>query len=165
MMRFRFIRFIFATFVVISLCACKPRLLPDSSIVDTKENRAVTEFMNTYRQAIVAKDIDAIMALIAPDYYEDNAGRIKESSAYGYSKLREKLETAFSHTGDLTLMLHIQHVQRLGSMFEVVYYFNEQGQLNFPAGTEWVATADVNRMMLRMKGASLKDGLEIVSGL
>jgi ketosteroid isomerase-like protein len=53
--------------------ACGPRLLPGTDIREDKDTRAVYDELLQYKQAMNARDAAAILALTAPDYF-DNQG-------------------------------------------------------------------------------------------
>lgn len=165
---YRFLRFSARAFLVLlpilALTACKPRLLPNTSVPDTKENRAVTDFLNLYKKATESRSVQEVMALVADDYFE-NGTRFESNEKYGYTKLAEKLTQAFEKTEAISLNLFVQHVQRKDRNFEVVYYFVEKALIKYPSESRWMSANDVNRMVLRMKGNTLRDGFEIVAGL
>ena len=144
--------------------ACKPGLLPQSSVPDTKENRAVKEFLDTYKSATECRSVDGIMDLVAPDFFE---GLHSEESRdkYGYSELRTKLQNTFAKIDTLTLSYHIQKIERKENLFFVYYYFVQRALVSYPSEPEWVTVTDVNRMVLRMKGKQISDGFEILSGI
>jgi hypothetical protein len=149
---------------LLALTACKPRLLPDTSVRDTKDNRAVIEFLKLYKKATESRSVQEVMALVADDYFE-NGTRFESNDKYGYSQLADKLTQAFEKTEAITLTFYVQNIQRKGRIFEVVYYFVERALIKYPSEARWMSANDVNRVVLRMKGSSVKDGFEIVSGL
>lgn len=121
--------------------------------------------MANYKLAIEAKDIERVLSLVAPDYYQSPEEGRRGEKTYGKAKLKEKLEEAFEHISEVSLGLHIQHIYNESNLFEVVYYFTQQAMIDMPTGKEWSSLSDVNRMIIRQKGPEYEDGFEIVSGL
>jgi hypothetical protein len=147
-----------------SLSACKPNLLPMSSVSNTAENRAVMQFMDKYKNAIEQHSVAEVMALVAPDFYE-SSGTDNAEDDYGYSQLQQKLEKAFARVKNLTLRYHVQQIARKDDQLFVYYYFNEHILADFPVGEEWMAGNDVNRLVLRVRSKAQGGGYEILSGL
>jgi len=58
--------------LALALAACKPSLLPGTSIEDTSDNRAVIDFVTEYRDAVEARSAAKVLSLVADDYWEDN---------------------------------------------------------------------------------------------
>lgn len=50
--------------------ACGPRLLPGTQIQENRDTRAIYDTLVAYRQAINARDPAAVIALVAPDYFD-----------------------------------------------------------------------------------------------
>lgn len=149
---------------VTALSACKPTLLPDSSVRDTYENRAVMCFLEDYKEASDARSANDVMDLVAADFFE-NGGTTGPGDKYGYSILREKLTRTFERVESLNLRLHVQRIERHDNIFDVYYYFVERALVHYPLNTQWITASDFNRMVLRMKGDALEDGFEILSGI
>lgn len=150
--------------VLASVASCKPRLIPNSSVPDTKENRAVIAFMEEYKNAIITRSIPDIMLLVSPDYLETN-GTAEAADDYNYSQLQDKLQKTYAHVKEVTLRLHIQNIVRKDNQFLVFYFYNQHTLVELPSGEQWMALNDVNRLALKMKGKAVSDGFEILSGL
>lgn len=144
--------------------ACKPRLIPNTSVPDTRENRAVLDFMENYKNALVSRSIPDIMLLVSPDYLETN-GTSEAADDYNYVKLQDKLEKTYAHVKEMTLRFHIQNITRTDDRIQVYYFYSQHSLVDLPAGEQWMAVNDVNRLILKLKNKSASDGLEIVSGL
>ncbi len=147
-----------------SLSACKPRLLPMSSVSNTATNRAIMQFMDQYKNAIEQHSVAEVMTLVAPDFYE-SSGTDNTKDDYGYAQLQQKLEKAFARVKNLTLRYHVQQIERKDDQVLVYYYFNEHILADFPVGEEWMAGNDVNRLVLRVRSKAQGAGYEILSGL
>lgn len=144
--------------------ACKPKLIPNTSVPDTKENLAVASFMESYKNAITSRSVADIMLLVSPDYLETN-GTLEAHDDFNYSQLQEKLEKTYAHIKEVTLKFHIQKIVRKDGRINVYYFYNQHSLVTLPSGEQWMANNDVNRLVLKPKGKRLADGFEIVSGL
>lgn len=150
--------------LVLALSACKPRLIPNSSVPDTKENRVVTTFMEDYKSAIINRSVPDIMLLVSPDYLE-TSGTSEPGDDYNYAQLQDKLEKTYAHIKEVTLRIHIQNITRKDDHIQVYYFYNQHSLVDLPTGEQWMALNDVNRLVLKLKGKKASDGMEILSGL
>jgi hypothetical protein len=46
--------------------------IPNTTVKDTPENRAVITFMENYRNAVESRDVGALLAMAHPQYLDDN---------------------------------------------------------------------------------------------
>jgi hypothetical protein len=146
--------------------ACKPSLLPGTAVEDTADNRAVVDFVQEYSAAVEARSADAVMGLVAPDYWED-LGTVDQSDDYGVEKLQADLARNFDHAKAIHLEIFVQQVifDEDGDLVSVDYKYKQRALLSFEAGDRWVSHTDVNRLVLRKAGEDEEDGFRIVSGL
>jgi hypothetical protein len=72
------------------LPSCFLTNIPNTDIPDTHENREVVEFAERYRHAVEQRDIRTLLAMAAPNYFED-AGTPQGDDDYGYDGLRRVL--------------------------------------------------------------------------
>lgn len=150
--------------LVLVSAGCKPRLIPDSSVRDTTENRAVVAFMDEYKNAVIARSVPDIMFLVSPDYLE-TSGTPEPEDDFNYTQLQENLRKTYALVKEVTLRIHIQKITRKDNKISVFYFYNQHSLVELPSGEQWMALNDVNRMVLKMKGKKASDGFEIVSGL
>lgn len=146
---------------------CKPALLPGTTVEDTADNRAVVDFMERYREAIERRSADDILALVAPDYFEDNA-TVEQADDYGVEGLRAHLVDDFQKTKQIQLELLVQNIEFDEGKVNVDYRYRQRALLTLPAGDKWVTHTDVNRIVLREDESARGDTLarfRIVSGL
>jgi hypothetical protein len=159
-------RTLLVALLVASTGGCKPDLIPGTKLEDTAENRAVFDFMEDYRKAMEARSAEAVLALVAEDFFEDN-GNSNQDDDYGIEKLRTELARNFEHTAVIQLRLELQHVEpaKDENNTHVYYRYLQRALLKLPSGSRWVSQSDVNRIVLRRKGDSHEDGFLIVAGL
>ena len=145
--------------------ACTPSLIPGTTVEDSEENRAVLEFLNKYRKAVVDRNVEGVVGLCAPDYFED-AGTAEQTDDYGLAQLREKLGRALGQTKEVQLEIIVQAIERdadkKDAPVRVIYRYNQRARVDFPAGEKWITVSNVNRLVLRSDAAG---GFLIVSGL
>ncbi len=164
--RQRLLFFVTAILTVMTVIGCKPDLLPGTNIEDTSENRAVIEFVEEYRKAVESRSSEAVLKLVADDYFEDR-GTATDTDDYGIEKLRSDLETHFQVADVVQLRVEVQHVKYdpENDLVHVYYRYLQRAHLDLPAGSKWVTDSDINRLVLRQTGMSPTDGMLIVSGL
>ena len=126
--------------------ACAPALIPGTSVEDSEENRQVLEFLNKYRRAVIDKNLDGVVSLCAPDYFEDN-GTVEQTDDYGLAQLRDKLGHTLGQTKEIQLEIIVQTIERdeaePKAPLRVVYRYNQRALLTFPAGDKWITVSAV----------------------
>jgi hypothetical protein len=156
--------------VVAAFCAssCTPSMIPETQIEDTEENRHVLTFLARYESAVTQKNVDAVLALCAADYYEDN-GNVDAKDDYNRDGLQQRLTEQFAKTKELEMQLFVQKIDRSrDSTVGVNYRYNTRALMQFPAGEKWVTTTDVNQLVIRPVIDENNDdptNFRIVSGL
>ena len=76
-------------FVIQSAAGCIGSTLPMTDIPDTDDTRAIHAKVIAYKEAMEARDIDAIMALVSHRYYENGGTTETDRDDYGYERLRD----------------------------------------------------------------------------
>lgn len=153
----------------LAFSACKPDMLPGTAVEDTKENRAVVDFLEEYREAVETRSAAQVLTLVADDYFEDG-GTSDQADDYGAEKLQRDLDKAFEHAKAIHLEVFVQNVEydEEKGLWNVDYRYRERALLAFEAGEKWVTHTDVNRLVLRSRDEDSDDtenGFLIVSGL
>lgn len=146
------------------ISACKPDLIPNTSITDTKRNRAVIDFMQEYKKAVESHSVDQIMALVSP-VYADRILADAPPEVLNPEQLRAKLTDALTHIKQVALSIHVQDVHEEDKLITVTYYYIEHALVSTPTGEQWNTFSDVNRMYLTKKPSKEGGGFEIISGL
>ena len=84
------------------IIACSHATLPGTNIPDSPQTRAVLDVFSRYRAALEARDATAILALVAPAYYDEgDAARSVAPTDYG--SLQKKLQGDFARVTGLKL--------------------------------------------------------------
>ena len=150
--------------VLVGVAACKPDLIPGTSVEDTAENHEVIDFLGKYRDAVVRRSPDAVVGLTTADYFEDN-GTVEQDDDYGRAKLKAKLKADFDRTKEIQLEIIVQQIERPDGdkgPIKVAFRYSQRALVDFPAGEKWITVTDVNRLVLHPDDAA---GYLISSGL
>jgi len=142
------------------LAACSHATIANTPIEDNKENRSVLDILSRYKQAVEAKDIDAILTLVSPDYMDvAMPGRARD--AKDYAALKTALKEQFDRTRSIRLELHPRDVKVDGDKASVDYFYVVRYDPVLPSGTSWRSETDDARLKLQRTQGLWK----IVSGL
>jgi hypothetical protein len=147
---------------LLALSACAHDVIPNTDVEDTPETRNVVEFIEKYRQAVVGRDVNKLLAMAAPDYFDD-LGTPQGQDDVDLELLGERLRATF---GPELLAVHYdiryRDVTFLPTKVLVDYTYIGRFRLNTPDGSRWERRLADNRMVLGRK----KDGsYTIMSGM
>lgn len=70
--------------------SCSTPRIPNTDVPDTHENREAIAVAERYRRAIEQRDVQTLLSLASPDYFEDG-GTPEGDDDYGYEGLRRLL--------------------------------------------------------------------------
>ena len=128
--------------------ACAPRLLPGTDIRDTPENRAVYEVVRSYQQALERRDAPAILALVAPDYF-DNAGTPDPSDDIDRARLEKTLPADLAKLEGVRLDVTMRGIQVQGDTATAEVFYETYYRVETPAGPVPRRDSDVHQIHLR----------------
>lgn len=74
---------------MVSTSGCVNATLPMTDIPDNEDTRAIHAKVIAYKEAMEARDTDAIMALVSHRYYENGGTTETDRDDYGYETLRD----------------------------------------------------------------------------
>jgi hypothetical protein len=135
--------------VVMSVMGCTAKLIPNSNIEDTEENRQVLTVIAKYQAAMIGRSIEQVLPLVAADYYED-LGNLDAKDDYNRDGLQQRLAAHFARMKDIDLQIFVQKIDRTNpEKIAVDYRYNSRTLVTLPAGEKWVTATDVNRLWLR----------------
>ncbi|HEY6879145.1 MAG TPA: hypothetical protein VI299_14060 [Polyangiales bacterium] len=148
--------------LLLGLVACTHTTIPNTDVEDTPDSREVVSFVETYRQAVVSRDISRLLGLVAENYYDD-MGTPQGDDDVDREVLKERLEKTF---GPELLAVHYdiryRDVVFLPTKVLVDYTYIGRFRVSTPDGTRWERRLADNRMVLARK----KDGTySIMSGM
>jgi hypothetical protein len=150
------------TMVVVLVSACTPKLIANSNLEDTEENRQVLTLVAKYQAAVIGRSMDALLPLVAADYFED-LGNLDAKDDYNRDGLQQRLTAHFARMKDIDMQIFVQKIDRTNpEKVAVDYRYNSRTLVTLPAGDKWVTSTDVNRLWLRPVG---EGDYRIVAGL
>ncbi len=128
--------------------ACSPRRIPGTEINETPDTRAIADLIEAYRVAVEARNVPAIMAMVAPSYY-DTAGTPDPSDDVDRAGLEKRLTQDFPNLETVRLGITLRRidVQGDGALAEV--FFDSWYRVKTPNGVVPRRDSDVHRMKLQ----------------
>jgi hypothetical protein len=140
---------------------CTPRLIPGTNIEDTKDSRAILRVMEQFREALEARDSDALISLVSPNF-KDKGGTPSLEDDLDYASLQKKLPERFSRLQDVHVDIDVRSMSinpKLNFATAIYYYttrFRMPGLSQKPHDE-----SDLKEMALQREGGVWK----IVSGI
>lgn len=143
------------------LAACHSSKIPNTDVDDTQDNRAVVDFCESYRKAVEHRDVDRLMALAHPDYYEDG-GNVDSSDDIDRTQLGEYLNSKFVDASAIRYEIRYRRIGKgRNNSLLVDYTYSASYQLPSNDGEVWRRTVAENRLEVVPKD----DGYLILSGM
>ena len=140
---------LFFSLAALALLGCGPKYLEGTEIPETPENREVADLIESYRRAMEARDVDALAALVSPEYYENTGKTSSDDEDYGYETLREVvLPLLRDNIKSVQMRIRITRIEILGERanadfeFWLRFLFTEGGREG------WRQWNDYNRLEL-----------------
>ena len=127
--------------------ACAPKFLHGTEIRDTPDTHAIANQLEAYREAMEKRDPQAVLALVAPDYF-DNAGTPDPADDIDRAGLEQRLQDLNDVTA-LRLQLTIRDIQAKDDKGHAEVFFDQYYRVKAPNGTVARHDADVHRMTLQ----------------
>ena len=141
--------------------ACAHGKIGDTSIDNTSENREILALIDTYQQAVERLDADAVLELVHPSFYEDNANT-DSGDDYDYAGLQANLRKSFATTDAMQLILRVDSVEVKDDEAFAELQYEYRAHNTYPAGAKWETGTDRTRLHLVR---SRKGPWRIIAGL
>jgi hypothetical protein len=146
---------------VASLPGCNQQLIPNTDLEDTVENRSLVEFCELYRHAVERRDIDKLLSLAHPDYYEDG-GNVDATDDLDYAGLKTYLESEFVRARAIRYEIHYRRIEKNDrNGWDVDYTYSASYKLPEGDTEVWHREVAENQLVLVAAGDSFK----ILSGM
>lgn len=142
------------------MAACAHARIPNTSVDDTEENRTIYELLLTYERAIEARDTDAVLAMVSPQFYEDNGNTDKDDD-YDLTGLKASLSDEFNKTKKIQVDMNVDAIQVEDAKAYAYVFFTLRARSEFPSGEKWKTASDRARIVF----AQEDDKWLIISGL
>jgi len=145
-----------------------PQLIPGTNVADTPDNRVVVGVVEKYRERLLAKDIDGILALASPHYFEDS-GTPRADDDYGYEGLRAVLDKRLSRVKAMRYEIEYRRLNFSGGCAsgqqpctaEVEVFLDGSFELTSESGDRYRRVNDYAHFMLeRVDDAKMPDGFK-----
>ena len=150
-----------ALLALLALAAgCKPGLLPGTEIPETRDTRAVYDVMQAYRAALEKRDPKAVLALVAPNYF-DNGGTPEPGDDLDRAGLEASLERDLPRTEGQRVEFTIRKIEITGDDATVEIFYDSFYRVKTPTTVVARRDSDVSRLRLKRIGGVWK----FVSGL
>jgi hypothetical protein len=131
-------------------------LLEQASIEDTPDNRAVLAVCERYRRAVEAKDVDLLLGLASPSYFDDG-GTTGPSDDVDYAALAATLRGALRASSKVNYVFRYRSITWSGDVVRVDYRYSA----SFRHRDRVQQLSDTNRLELIRNGASF----QLLSGM
>jgi hypothetical protein len=140
------------TVVAVGLLAgCpKPKLIPNTKVLDTPENREIVDTAEAYRLAVERRDAAALLAMAAPEYYQPAT----EANQGGYDRqgLAAMLRERFRDVESVRYIIEYLDVRRERERAQVDIYIDATFQIKTGATPRWRRMTDYARLQLAWNG-------------
>jgi len=92
------------------LSGCPPRKIPGTELDDTSDTRAVIDVLQKYRQAVEAKNTQALLQL-TDESFRDDGGTSAPDDDLDYKSLPAKLATRMAKVSELKLAVTVRRIE------------------------------------------------------
>jgi hypothetical protein len=140
---------------------CSKSFIPNTDVEDTSANRKVISFCEEYRHAVEDKDVNRLVGMASPRYYEDG-GNTSPDDDIDYDGLKEYLTSTFVKTQTIRYEIRYRKVA-IGENKRVFVEYTYSASYRIPGlkGEEWRHTVADNRLELMPDG----DAYKIIAGM
>src|SRR6266852_2754249 len=128
-----------------ALAACTHRVIPGTQIPDEPENRAVLQVLVNYKQAMEARDADALLSLAAPGYF-DKGDPNRPADPRDLAGLRKSVPKDFNGVRALKIDIDLRNLKIDGDRAQVDYFAVMRYAVALPTGEKWFTESDDQRM-------------------
>lgn len=149
-----------ALLATLAAAACSPRLIPGTPIPSTADNRAVYGVLRTYAEGLQAKDAAAVLAVVAPDYF-DSAGTPQPEDDLDRAALERALPADLAKVDSLRIQIAVKKIEVEGDRARAELVYEGFYRVVTREGTVPKRESNLNQMLLRRIGKDWK----ITSGL
>jgi hypothetical protein len=127
---------------------CAPHHLPGTEIQSTPDTRAIYDTLEAYRQALEKRDVDGILALVAPSYF-DTAGTPDPTDDLDRPRLEAALKDQLPKAENLKVDFTIRRIEVTGDEAQAEIFFDSFYRVKTPTITIPRRDSDVERLKLR----------------
>lgn len=144
-----------------AIAGCGPKMIPNSEIQDTEENRQILSVISAYKSALDDRNVDKLMGLVSKSFFE-NSGTPSGEDDYNYEGLQQRLTTWAEQIKAIRADVRVKTITTEGDTARAQYFYELNYQVPGAGGTmQWKHEADTKEMVLRREGSVWR----IVSGI
>jgi len=152
-----------AGFVLAAAGGCAhPEYFPGTTIVRTEQNRKIIEAIEAYRRRMVERNVDGLLVLAAPTYFEDS-GTPRSDDDYGYEGLKQVLQSRLKRVKSLRYGIEYRNVRVQGQEAEVEVFVDGSFELSAESGDRYRRVNDYHRF--KLEHDTQDDRWKFVSGM
>lgn len=139
---------------------CAARMIPNTDVPDSDENREVVEFVEQYRHAMEARAPGQILRLVSEAYYDDNGTPTTEDDI-DYGSLRDRLARLSEDVLEVRYEMRYRRVIFRADRVLVDFTYTGRFKVETPEGERWSRRLSDNRLELVRENGEYR----IASGL
>ena len=145
---------------LLAMAACAPSLIPGTQIKDDPDNRAALQVLSDYKRAAEALDAEAVLALVAPDYF-DSGATSRSKRSVDYAALQEQVPAEFRRLKALRMDITVKNARVEGDKAQIDYFIVLHYSIALPSGDKWMSESDDARLSLAKEDGKWK----VIAGL
>ena len=133
-----------------ALCAAAgcTKNIPNTTVKDTPENRAVITFMENYRNAVEERDVGALLAMAHTQYLDDN-GTPSGDDDLDYRALQKKLSRWRERVTDVRYEIKYRTIAREMDRVLIAYRYSASFRIAYDEEDQrWSRRIGENRLVL-----------------
>ncbi|MCU0673496.1 MAG: hypothetical protein MUE69_11955 [Myxococcota bacterium] len=151
-----------ASFALLVGCA---RMIPNTTVEDTAENREIVEFVEQYRHAVEDRNVRRLLELASPRYLDDN-GTPNGEDDLDFDTLREKLAIWSDRVTDVRYEIKYRRVSYDQSRIFVEFRYTASFRVETGENERWARRLGDHRLILtREEGEAPEGELRILAGM
>jgi ketosteroid isomerase-like protein len=143
-----------------AVAGCSPKRIPGTQIESTPDTVAVHDVVRSYRQALEKRDVQAVLALVAPTYF-DTAGTSDPSDDLDRAALEAALAQDMARAEGVRVDFTLRKIDVAGEDAEAELFYETYYRVQTPGGPKPRSDSDIHRIKLKKLGGDWK----IVAGL
>lgn len=122
--------------------------IPNTTVKDTPENRAVITFMENYRNAVESRDVGALLAMAHPQYLDDN-GTPTGDDDLDYRALQGKLSRWRERVTDVRYEIKYRTITREMDRVMIAYRYSASFRIAYDEEDQrWSRRIGENQLVL-----------------
>ncbi|NUP07627.1 MAG: hypothetical protein HOW73_16390 [Polyangiaceae bacterium] len=143
------------TTILAAATGCGTNYIPNTDVPDNEENRSIIAFCELYRKAVERKDVNLMLKMTSPDYYEDG-GNPDASDDMDFVQFKKWLtgeavdETGLSFQDAMAIRHEIRYRRVIQDDKRIFVDYTYSASFKVPTshGDQWKRKVEDNRLEL-----------------